>query len=176
MAGAGGWKIEVSNLRLLYDALGEIDKTARKKLEKRITSAGKEIATNASYIAPGKPPLSNWGRWTSSKDGRDLGFEPSVVARSFKLKKNNYKRRGVSAGIGWDVFQTNAGGAIYEIMGDSSRVTTPQGQHLVDVVNQRFPRRAPRTLFAAYYSVMSPDLRQEIADAIVKEARKIGLR
>jgi hypothetical protein len=176
MAGVGGWHIEVSNLRQLYDALGEIDKAARKKLEKRITSAGKEIATNASYIAPGSYPLSNWGQWIFSRDGRNLGFEPSVVSRSFKLKKNNYRRRGVSAGIGWDVYQTNAGGAIYEVMGDSSRVTTPQGQHLVNVINQRFPRRAPRTLFAAYYSVMSPELRQEIADTIVEEARKIGLR
>ena len=110
------------------------------------------------------------------RDGRDLSFDSGDVARGFKVKKNNFRRKGVSAGVGFDVLQTNAAGAIFEVMGEGNRVTTRSGQNLVDVVNNRFPRKQPRTLIAAYYQNMNEEVRNGIRDQIIDEARKAGLR
>jgi hypothetical protein len=175
MAGNGGWKVEVTGLRQLLDALTEMDKKAAKVITKGITDAGKDVATAASYESPGTTPLSGWGAWTFSKDGRDLGFNPAAVSGGFKLRRSNFRRRGVSAGIGWDVYQTNAAGAIFEVMGDGSRVTTNAGKHLVDIINSRFPRKQPRSLIPAYYSRMGPDFRDSMRDQILAAAREAGL-
>jgi|GEM_PF-2141347 len=175
MAGVGGWKIEVTGLRQVYDALKEMDKAAMREIEKTIRKAGGEVATNASYIVPGGGALTNWGTWTDSKTGRDLGFDASAVASSIKLRKSNYRKRGVSRGVSWDVVQGNPGGAIWEVVGDYSRVRNRRGEAFVDAINARYPKRQPRSLFPAYYSVMSPELREQIAQRIVKAAREAGL-
>lgn len=179
MAGAGGlngWNVEVTNLKQLMTALEGIDKSAAKNIQKTITGVAKRVVVDASYLTPSNTPLSNWGKWKFSRDGRDLSFNASDVAAGFKVKKNNFRRRGVSAGIGFDVHQTNAAGAIFEVMGEGNRVTNDSGQNLVDVVNNRFPRKQPRTLIAAYYQNMSDEVREGIRDQIVDEARKAGLR
>jgi hypothetical protein len=105
-----------------------------------------------------------------------LSFDSGEVARGFKVKKNNFRRKGVSAGLGYDVIQTSAAGAIFEVIGDGSRVTTGGGENLVKVINQRFPRKQPRTLIPAYYQNMNQDVRDAIRDQIIDEARKAGLR
>lgn len=179
MAGAGGlsgWHVQVTNLKQLTNALEGIDKSAAKNIRKTITDVAKRVVVDATYLSPSGNPLSNWGNWTFLRDGRDLSFNAGDVAKGFKVKKNNYRRRGVSAGLGYDVMQTNAAGAIFEVMGDGSRVTTRSGKNLVDVVNDRFPRKQPRTLIAAYYQNMSEEVRNDIRDRIVDEARKAGLR
>ena len=178
MANAGGlkgWKIEVTNLKQLMNALEVIDKSATKNIQKTITAVAKRVVVDASYISPGSTPLSNWGNWRFSRDGRDLSFDPGDVAKGFRVQKSNFRRRGVSAGLGYDVVQTNAAGAIFEVMGDGSRVTTRGGANMVNVINKRFPRKQPRTLIAAYYQNMSDEVRDGIRDQILDEARKAGL-
>ncbi|MBV5336419.1 hypothetical protein JZU48_05480, partial [bacterium] len=64
MAGNGGWKVEVTGLRQLLDALTEMDKKAAKVITKGITDAGKDVATAASYESPGTTPVSGWGART----------------------------------------------------------------------------------------------------------------
>jgi hypothetical protein len=160
--------VEVTNLRQVFDALDEWDKKAGNRLRKMIRDAGQEVATVASYLVPGRNPISNWGQWTSSRDGRDLGFNPSTVSRGFKVRQNNFRRRGISAGIGFDTYQSNPGGSIYELMGTGST-------QMVGSVRNRFPERRPRSLFAAYYDVMTPALQDKIRDSIITEARKAGL-
>ena len=178
MAGAGGlkgWKIEVTNLRQLMNALEVIDKSAAKNINKTITGVAKRVVVDATYLTPYNNPLSGWGKWTSSRDNRDLSFDSGAVAKGFRVQRSNFRRRGVSAGLGYDVVQSNAAGAIFEVMGDGSRVTDKSGQNMVDVVNRRFPRKQPRTLIGAYYRNMSQEVRDEIRDQIVQEARKAGL-
>jgi hypothetical protein len=179
MAGAGGmggWNIEVTNLKQLTNALEGIDKSANKRITKTITDVAKRVVVDATYLTPSNEMPSNWGKWTFSRDGRDLSFDSSDVAAGFKVKKSNFKRRGVSAGLGFDVIQTNAGGAIFEVMGDFSRATNDSGRNLIKVINERFPRKQPRTLIAAYYQNMNQDVRDGIRDQIISEARKAGLR
>lgn len=175
-----GWKVEVTGLREIIDALGEVDKTAQKEVTKFITEGAKRVA-NVAKGRIGSRPMSNWGPWFYSKNGRDLGFEPSSVASGIKVRRNNFRRRGVSAGIGWDVVQGNAAGAIYEIIGSGSRIgETPyywQGSQFVNnVVNKGGSGPTPRNLYPAYYSVMNDGLQDDIRDTIIAAAHRAGLK
>lgn len=169
-----GWVVEVTGLRQVMDALTEVDKKAARAITKEITDAGKAVASSAAAMISGQP-VSNWGSWTESRRSRDLSFDVGRVAAGFKVSKNNYRRRGVSAGIGWDVYQKDAAGAIFEVMGDGSRVTTKQGAHLVDTIVNRFPGKPPRILTPAYYKGMPPDLQDKVRDQILAAAREAGL-
>lgn len=169
------WKVEITGLRETINALEAVDKKAANAIFREIRSGAQQIATAASYIVPGRNPLSNWGSWIYSRDGRDLGFDPGVAASGFKVRRNNFKRRGINAGLGYDIYQTNAGGNIFEVMGDGSRVTTASGQNLVDTVSSRFPGKTPRTLIKAYYSVDVPAMQEKIRNDIIDAARKAGL-
>lgn len=162
-------RVQVTGLRELFNALEEWDKKASDALRRRIRKAGGQVATAASYLTPGRAPISGWGKWTFSRDGRDLGFDPPTVARGFKVRQNNYRRRGVSAGLGFDVYQSNAGGSIFELISGQT------GTQFVRTIESKFPKRQPRSLFAAYYEVMTPALQNEIRDSIIDQARKAGL-
>lgn len=175
VGGLSGWNIEVTGLKQVLNALEVVDKSAAKKLTKTITDVAKRVKVDATYLTPFSQPLSGWGQWTFSRDGRDLGFEPGAVASGFAVQRNNFRRKGTSAGIGFDVVQKNAGGAIFEVMGDGSRITTKSGKHMVSVVNKRFPRKQPRTLVQAYYQNMNQELRDSIRDHIINAAREAGL-
>ncbi len=182
MAGAGGmsgWKIEVTNLRQLMNALEVIDKSAAKNINKTITGVAKRVVVDATYLTPYNNPLSGWGKWISSTNNRDLSFDSGAVAKGFRVQRSNFRRRGVSAGLGYDVVQSNAAGAIFEVIGDGSRVGETkfhwQGAGFVRNIANRFPRKQPRTLIGAYYRNMSQEVRDEIRDQIVQEARKAGL-
>lgn len=187
MAGVGGWKIEVSNLRQVFDALDEMDKKAGNRVKKMITDKAKDVATSAKNLTPSDRPVSNWGPWLPTRRtfkndaGRDLSWERGAVIAGFKVKRSNYRRRGVSAGISWDVFQTNAAGAIFEVIGannrheDDSRPWLP-GKYLVSAVADRFPRtKGPRTLVPAYYQNMTSGFKDEVRKAVIREAREAGL-
>jgi hypothetical protein len=179
MAGASGlkgWKIEVTNLKQLMNALEVIDKSAAKRINKTITDVAKRVVVDATYLTPSKNPISNWGQWRFARDGRDLSFDSGDVSKGFKVQKNNFRRKGVSAGLGYDVVQTNAAGAIFEKMGDGDVETTKAGRNLVKVIDTRFPGKKPRTLLKAYYQNMNDEVRDGIRDQILDEARKAGLR
>lgn len=165
---SNGWRVEVTGLREVIDALNEVDKRAVRIITKRITDAGKSVVSSAQSLAPSENPVSNWGTWFDSGSGRDLSYGPSTVRSSYKLRRNNYRRRGVSAGIGWDVYQTNPGGAIFELLGKGS---TP----FVERVAARFPGKQPRVLIPAYRAGMPSDLSEQVTQEILDEARKAGL-
>lgn len=169
------YEMRVTGLREVMDALGEIDKTAQRKIEREIRKAGRSVVSAAQRNVIGRP-LANWGTWFEPARGRDLSFEPSNVRSQIKVRKNNFRRRGVSYGLGFDVQNMSPGGSIFEVIGDASRVSGPQGQLFVQQINERYPSRQPRLLFNAYYEGMPADLRDRIAEMIVDEARKAGLR
>lgn len=159
------WKVEVTGLRQVLNALAKTDDQAARIVVKEITAAGKGVAAAAAGRVTGQP-LSGWGAWLSN--GRDLSFNTGTVRGGFKLRRNNFRRRGVSAGAGWDVYQTTPGGAIFELLGSGS-------SPFVQRIAERFPTRQPRTLLPAYYDVMTPELVERIRDTITNEARKAGL-
>lgn len=168
------YTVEVTELRVLFNLLEKADKKASDILKKRITKAARDVATQASYLAPARNPVGGWGAW-ATPNGRDLSYDGAQASRGFKARQNQFKKRGVSTGIAFEAYQSNAGASVFEVIGSGKRVTTASGAHLVGMVNERFPGRQPRSLFRAYYQVMTPNLQQEIADDIEAAARKLGL-
>lgn len=169
-----GWKVEVTGLRQLMDALDEIDKKATARIRKEINTVAKAVQVYASGHV--EPPLSNWGSWIYSKDGRDLGFNDTAVAAGFKVQRNSYRKRGVSRGYGVDVRQASPGGSIFEVIGDKSRTSGPVGDTFVDnFLGKVGNRKSPRSLLPAYYSAVTPDVQERIKNQIIEEARKAGL-
>jgi hypothetical protein len=177
--GVGGWRIEVTNLRQLFNALELVDKRAVDVIKKNIRAKGNEVKKSAQVLTPNNP-LRSWGPWRFSRDGRDLGWDTARVVAGFSVKQNNFKKRGVARGIGYDVLQRNAAGAIFEVLGDGSRIGETkfdwQGEGFVMRIKNRYPAtRGPRTLVQAYYRNMTPDFRESIKEQIIAEARKAGL-
>ena len=161
-----GWVVEVSGLKQVLNALAEVDKKAAKRVTDAIASAAKGVAAEASYRTPGSNPISNWGAW--NQRGRDLSYSGSAAAGGMKVRRNGFRRRGVSAGASWDVVQTNAAGAIFELVGKGS---TP----FVEAISGRYRGKNPRSLIPAYYAAMPESLADSIRDQILDEARKAGL-
>jgi hypothetical protein len=172
--GLSGWKVEVTNLKQLMNALEVIDKSAAKRINKTITGLAKRVVVDATYLTPYNNPLSGWGKWT--QNGRDLSFDSGAVSKGFRVQRSNFRRKGVSAGLGFDVVQSNAAGAIFELMSDGYRHTTNGGLAMTKSIAERFPGKQPRTLLKAYYQNMNDDVRDAIRDQIIDEARKAGLR
>lgn len=177
--GVGNWQIRVTNLRQVFNALEAMDEGAVKVIKKEIRAKGNQVKKSAQSLTP-ENPLSNWGPWTFSRDGRDLGWDHARVVAGFTLVQNNYRRGGVARGISWDVNQRNPAGAIFEVMGDFSKVGLTkydwQGEGFVRRITDRYPAtRGPRTLVQAYYRHMTPDFREQIKQQIIAEARRVGL-
>jgi hypothetical protein len=169
-------RVELTNMRVVFNALQETDKAAYRILVKEITDAAKKVQWAAATSTPDRP-VSGWGPWNYR--GRDLGFSPADVAAGFKVRKNNFRSYGVARGIGWDVVQTNPGGAVFEVVGDFSRVSTPSGAHLVQMINDRYgkPTKGTRILTKAYYKGLgdAEAFRERIAEMINDAARRAGL-
>ena len=169
-------RVEVTGMRQVFDSLQETDKAAYRILVREITDAAKKVQFAAATMVPDRP-VSGWGPWNYR--GRDLGFSPADVAAGFKVRKNNFKAYGIARGIGWDVVQTNPGGAVFEVVGDFSRVSTPSGAHLVQMINDRYgkPTKGTRILTKAYYKGLgdAEAFRERIAEMINDAARRAGL-
>lgn len=164
-------KVEVTGLRQIIDALDQIDKNAVKHIRKEITSVAKDVVASAQGSVD--QPLSGWGGWGAN--GRDLGFDPGMVSKGIRVKSNRFRSRGVNRGFGYDVVNSNAAGAIFEVIGDKSRVSSDKGAQFVDSIVAKFGMRRPRILMPAYYSAVTPEVKERIKDAILDEARKAGL-
>ena len=168
--------VHITRMRQVFNALEETDKAAYRILVKEITDAAKKVQWSAATSTPDRP-VSGWGPWNYR--GRDLGFSPADVAAGFKVRKNNFRSYGVARGIGWDVVQTNPGGAVFEVVGDFSRVSTPSGAHLVQMINDRYgkPTKGTRILTKAYYKGLgdAEAFRERIAEMINDAARRAGL-
>ena len=177
------WRVEVTGLRQVLDALEEMDKKAYNLITKEIRDKAKEVQWAAATSVPGNP-VSGWGPWTWAKNGRDLGFSPSVVASGFKSSKGNYRSKGVARGASWDVKQMDPAGAIFEVIGSESRVTDDpryrnQALNMVRTIASRFPMPAKgtRLLTKAYYKAIpdSQAFSEKIRGQIIASARGNGL-
>ena len=170
------WRVEVTGFREVMDKLKVADKKAYGVIVREITKAGKDVAAAASYITPAGNPVRNWGSFIAAQSGRDLSYDGGAASGGFKLRRSNFRSKGVNRGIGWSVQQMNAGSAIYELIGDGSRTTTRSGEHLVNTINSRFGVRRPRSLFKAYYEVNTDARIDAIKDQINSEILRLGLR
>ena len=166
-------KFEVEGLAPFINRLEKFDKDVSKELKAEMKKGADVVAKAAGSTVSGVP-ISGWGTW--NHQGRDLGYNPSKVKSGFKVSTNRYRRRGVTAAFGYDVVQANAGGSVYEVIGDKSRVAEgTQGEQFVDsVVANSSARRNPRTLVPAYYEGIE-QARERIKAALQVAMRRVGL-
>lgn len=165
-------RFEVDGLAPLINRLEKFDKDVSKELKSEMRKGADVVARAAKSTVTGQP-ISGWGVW--NHEGRDLGYNPSKVRSGFKVATNRFRRTGVTVAFGYDVVQANAGGSVFEVIGDHSRTTDARGDQFVDsVVGRSSARRKPRTLIPAYYEGIE-QARERITEAVREAERKVGL-
>lgn len=164
-------KFEVEGLAPFINRLEKFDKDVSKELKEGMKS-GAGVVAKAAQSTVGGMPISGWGAWTNGSD--DLGYRPPKVKSGFKVATNRYRRRGVTTAFGYDVVQANAGGAVFEVIGDKSRTTGARGDQFVDAVVAGRPGKTPRTLVPAYYEGFE-QARARITAALKVAMRRVGM-
>jgi hypothetical protein len=163
-----GFDFKIENLAQTVDFLDTFNKDVAKVLKKEIKSGANEVAKASRSLIP-NDGLSNWGQWTFTRDGRDLGFIGAFVKRGIVAESTRSRMSGISVSYGYRVVSKTAAGAIYELAGSK---TTSEGMGLS--MGKKHPTNTyPRTLFPAYYAAM-PKVLKKVEAALEKAARMGG--
>jgi len=165
-------RVDIKGLAPFINRLEKFDKDVSKQLKKEMRGAA-SLVVAAAKMRVLKQPLSNWGAWIYTSDGRDLGFDVSTVRRGFNVKTNRHRNKGITTAFGYDVVQRSAAGAIFEYAGSK----TPDALFNRNLLknNDRLIRGTqPRILARAYYDVIH-EARARISNSIQDAARKVGL-
>lgn len=159
-----GWNFDMKGLAENINFLEKFNQDVSKTLKKEMRAGANEVAKAAKSLIPASA-VSNWGAWTSSSDGRDLGFIGSWVKRGVAVETQRSRKSGVTVGFGYRVVNKTAAGAIYELAGSKNSNALGRG------INKNKPvTRYPRTLFAAYYMAMPAAVRK--IETAIEKAQK----
>ena len=161
-----GWNFETKNLAQNITLLETFNKDVAKILKKEIKQGANEVAKASRRRIP-KDGLTNWGAWTYSRDGRDLGFIGGWVKRGIVVETNRSRNRGATVAYGHRVVTRTAAGAIFELAGSAS-----ESPMALAIARENPTANYPRTLFAAYYEAMPLALRK--IEAAIEKAKKVG--
>ena len=161
-----GWNFDTKNLAQNINFLETFNKDVAKILKKEIKQGANEVAKAARKRIPNSA-LTNWGAWTYSRDGRDLGFIGGWVKRGIVVETNRTRNRGATVAFGHRVVTRTAAGAIFELAGSKSQ------SPMALAINKEHPTtNYPRTLFPAYYEAMPTALNK--IKAAIEKAKKLG--
>jgi len=161
-----GWDFDTKNIAQNINFLETFNKEVAKVLKKEIKAGANEVAKASRKRIP-KSGLSNWGAWTYSRDGRDLGFIGGWVKRGIVVETKRSRNRGATVAYGHRVVTKTAAGAIFELAGSKSE------SPMALAVNKEHPtQNYPRTLFPAYYEAMPTALKK--IEAAIDKAKKLG--
>ena len=158
--------VRTVNLDRVLRAIRESDEIAYKEIEKamRGVAASLRKAVRERIL---DNPVSNWGSWGGRRD-----WSQSAVKGSVGYGKKGMGKR--SRGLAYEVTIKEPAGAIWALMGSGRRVTTNQGEHLVQTINSRFPiehwrgsgKQGPRGMVEAYYAAKDEGTDEQIAQKI----------
>ena len=166
-----GWNVDIrgmaADVNKKIDHLERFNADVAKTLKRDIKAGANLVAKESRSLIP-DDGLRNWGAWTYSRDGRDLGFIGAWVKRGIVTEQQRTRMSGITVGIGYRVVSKTAAGAIYELAGSRSDEPMPRAMR-----KKRPVSNYPRTLFAAYYKAM-PKVQEEIVAAIRKAEREAG--
>lgn len=184
-----GWTYLIdTDADTFVNVLNKLDETIAKGVDKSIRQGASAIRKSATKrLAADSPPLSGWAAYSwieqDRSEGRNLqwglGAERGGM-RGYSAESGKRSRRsGVYVSYGVQVVQKSAQGAIYELMGGSSkgyRGTRLGGSQTMraNVNNKRGAGPYPRILYPAYYDGIT-DARNMI-EAIVAEAERKASR
>ena len=162
-----GWDFQLQGLAANINFLEKFNEDVAKTLKKEMRAGANEVAKASRSLIP-ESAVSNWGAWTESKSGRDLGFIGAWVKRGVSVETERTRKAGVTVGYGYRVVNKTAAGAIYELAGYDKDRNAALGRG----INKNKPVvRYPRTLFAAYYMAM-PAAERRIEAAIEKAQKE----
>ena len=87
--------IEIVGVREVTRALGDIDKDAKRILDKGVREAAAELVTKSrGHVSTG---LSGWERWKERT--APSGFDPMKVSRGIKVSRSANRRRGTTTTV-----------------------------------------------------------------------------
>jgi hypothetical protein len=161
------FKVDVDGVAPLINQVERFNKDVAKVLKTEMRAGANEVAKAARELVPDSG-LRNWGAWTYSKDGRDLGFIGSWVKRGITVSTQRNRMSGITVGFGYDVVTRTPAGSIYELAGSKSDEPMSRAMR-----KKRGSGPYPRTLFPAYYQAM-PDAKAKIQAAITKAEGEVG--
>lgn len=164
-----GFNMNVTGISEKITFLETFDKDVAKTLKKEMRAGANEVVKVSRSLLP-SVPLSNWGPWTFSRDGRDLGYQIGEVKRQVKVETYRTRMSGVTVAFGYRVGNWSPAGAIYELAGSINR-NKPAFNVLINDNWGAIMWRQPRTLIPAYYKAM-PTAQARIEAAIEAAARK----
>lgn len=133
--------LEVTGVAETLKALAKTDPELRKAVIKDMKTAARPLEAAARALVPVRP-LTNWYGWRG-------GYQQPTVQRGIKVAFRAGKVRGKPN----DHFpllslrQTNAGGAIFDMAGRTSRGKTPAGEAMIRKLDEF--GTASRTLWPA---------------------------
>jgi len=123
--------VEILGVREVTRALGQIDKDAKKILDKGVREAAAELVTTSrGYVSSG---LSGWERWKRTSPG----FDRSKVSRGIKVSRSANRKKGTTTENVVSVINSTAAGAIWETAGRKTSGTTKAGKVMIAAITRR---------------------------------------
>lgn len=122
--------VTVDNVRPFRRELSKYAPDVKKALDKANREAGAPLIALAKAQIQGTN-MSNYGRWISKKDGRDLSWNPSAATSGIKIKQQGRAKGSPWAGV-LQLRNESAVGAIYELAGRKGSPSTPQGGKFIE--------------------------------------------
>jgi hypothetical protein len=155
--------MQVTGIKETLRELGKIDKEARRQITKDFKKIGAPVVSEAKNQIPKDPPLSGWGRsWSTGSGYQMLPWDGQKAAKYVDTKvssKRPREFRGVVRDLA--VVAIRWRGAVNTVFDMSREATTPQGQVMVNALNDRYGN-ASRIMYPAY---------EKHADAVEREIK-----
>jgi hypothetical protein len=171
-------RINIAGFDATMKALKEYDEVQYKLIQREITKAATAIVRVARAELMSADVVSNWGRWTFSRDGRDLGFEASRAASTIKVTRGSgriKRNRGVFVTNAIGVVSTDPATQIFHVVGHAKRQgprTSAKGESMRANMADAVPK--PRGIWAGEEKEKGNALR--LIEQAVREAEKITNR
>jgi hypothetical protein len=166
-----GWEFKAHGLAETINFLEKFNTDVAKILKKEMKDGANEVAKVSRSLIP-TTPLTNWGAWTYSKDGRDFSFDSAKVKRLITAKQKRQRISVETVGFGYVVENKSIAGAVYELAGSRDR-SGESFNSQINMLNGSIKPNRPRTLIPAYYQAM-PTAIKKIEAALDKASKSAG--
>jgi hypothetical protein len=168
--------IKIYGLDKAIDAMQELEPNYRREARKVLMKTPQAVADKARGEARSQP-LSGWGSWRSSKDGRDLSWSGKSAAGGIRAVSGGSKLnvRLVSKDPAASIFETIGTG---KFVGRANPARKAQGQAFVNAINKRYPKQ-PRLLRRIWkeergITNFASDLNKVVEKVSADAQRKVG--
>lgn len=143
--------MQVTGVKETLREIGKIDKDLRRQITKDFKKIGAPVVNEIKGSVPLEPPLSGWGRVWNTPSGFQMLPWQANQAKKLVDTKVNTKRPREYRGVVRDlaVVAIRWRGAVNTVFDMSRDGATPQGNVMVDALNNRYGN-ASRVVYPAY--------------------------